>query len=84
MLGPVLALAAPGADLVALVKPQFEAGRGKLGKGGIVKDAAVHGEVCDRIAGHVAGLGLLVTGLLPSPIEGGDGNREFLLAARRP
>ena len=79
-----LALAKPGAVLVALVKPQFEAGRGAVGRGGIVRDAAVHAAVCERIRGWLAGLGWEVTGLVASPIEGGDGNREFLVAARKP
>src|SRR5262249_6951402 len=68
--------------LVALIKPQFEAGRGRL-KRGIVRDPRVHAAVCDDVAGVVAGLGWAVAGLLPSPIAGGDGNREFLIGARR-
>lgn len=83
VLAPVLALAAPQADLAVLIKPQFEAGREKVGKGGIVRDAAVHRQVCERIAGLVTGLGWRVRGIVPSPIEGGDGNREFLMAAER-
>lgn len=79
-----LALARPGATLVALVKPQFEAGRAAVGKGGIVRDAAVHKAVCDRIAAFLAGQGWSVLGLCPSPIAGGDGNTEFLIAARGP
>jgi 23S rRNA (cytidine1920-2'-O)/16S rRNA (cytidine1409-2'-O)-methyltransferase len=84
VLGPVLTLGAQAMDLLTLVKPQFEAGRDALGKRGIVRDVAVQEDVCSRIAAHVAGLGLAVRGIIPSPIEGGDGNREFLLAARRP
>ena len=83
VLPPALALAGRGADLAVLVKPQFEAGRERVGKGGIVKDEAVHAEVCAGIAELVAGLGWAVRGIVPSPIEGGDGNREFLLAAER-
>jgi 23S rRNA (cytidine1920-2'-O)/16S rRNA (cytidine1409-2'-O)-methyltransferase len=79
--GP-LALARPGAVLVALIKPQFEAGRAHIGRGGIVRDAAVHFAVRTRIHDWIAGLGWQVTGTAPSPIEGGDGNREFLIAAR--
>lgn len=79
-----LALAKPGAVLVALVKPQFEAGRENVGRGGIVRDAAVHEAVCARICDWLGGRGWQVTGLVPSPIEGGDGNREFLVAARKP
>lgn len=76
------ALLAQGGDLVALVKPQFEAGRGAVRKG-VVRDPAIHDAVCADIAAFVARLGLAVVGLIPSPIEGGDGNREFLLGARR-
>ncbi|MDQ0391689.1 TlyA family RNA methyltransferase [Labrys monachus] len=83
VLPPALALAGGGADLAVLIKPQFEAGRDRIGKGGIVRDEAVHAEVCTRIADLVTGLGWRVRGTVPSPIEGGDGNREFLLAAER-
>ncbi len=79
-----LALANPGATLVALIKPQFEAGRAHVGRGGVVRDAAVHEAVCARIRDWLAGLGWRVTGPIPSPIEGGDGNREFLVAAGKP
>jgi 23S rRNA (cytidine1920-2'-O)/16S rRNA (cytidine1409-2'-O)-methyltransferase len=78
--GP-LALARPGAVLVALIKPQFEAGRAQVGRGGIVRDAGVHAAVRARIRDWLEGLGWQVTGEVPSPIEGGDGNREFLIAA---
>jgi 23S rRNA (cytidine1920-2'-O)/16S rRNA (cytidine1409-2'-O)-methyltransferase len=82
VLPPALALAGTPATLVALIKPQFEAGREHIKKG-IVRDSQVHQDVCARIADLVAGLGWIVAGLIPSPIEGGDGNREFLLGARR-
>ena len=78
-----LALAAPGARLVALVKPQFETGRGRVGKGGIVRDPAVHDEVCTTIRDWLTAEGWPVTGLVESPIKGRDGNAEFLIAARR-
>ena len=78
-----LALAAPGAFLATLIKPQFEVGKGQVGKGGIVRDAALHEEVCARIEAWVNGQpGWRVLGVVDSPIEGADGNREFLLAAR--
>ncbi|MDB5568959.1 MAG: hemolysin [Hyphomicrobiales bacterium] len=77
-----LTLAAPDARLVALVKPQFEAGRANVSKG-VVRDAAVHARVCDEIAALLEGLGWRVQGLIPSPIEGGDGNKEFLIGAAR-
>ncbi|HEY0282472.1 MAG TPA: TlyA family RNA methyltransferase [Rhizomicrobium sp.] len=73
-----------GAWLVALIKPQFEAGIGKVGKGGIVKDKSVQEEALQGIAGWLgAQLGWSVIGTMESPIAGGDGNREFLLAAKR-
>ncbi len=78
-----LALAAPGAVLATLVKPQFEVGKGQVGKGGIVRDAALHEEVCTRLVAWVkAQPGWQVLGVVDSPIEGADGNREFLLGAR--
>lgn len=83
-LPPALALARPGAVLVALVKPQFEAGPAHVGKGGIVRDSAVHARVCDEMAAFLGAQGWKVLGLTESPIEGGDGNREFLIAARKP
>lgn len=75
--------AAPGAHLVALVKPQFEAGPARVGKGGIVTDPSIHQEVLAEVQACVADLGWHVLGHANSPILGGDGNREFLLAARR-
>jgi 23S rRNA (cytidine1920-2'-O)/16S rRNA (cytidine1409-2'-O)-methyltransferase len=83
VLPAALALAHPDADLVALIKPQFEAGRDHVKKG-IVRDPQIHNKVCADITGVVAALGWTVRGTIPSPIAGGDGNREFLLAARRP
>ena len=79
-----LALAAPGAVVVALIKPQFEVGRGRVGKGGVVSDPALHAEVCQRIAGWLGALrGWRVIGVTESPIQGPKGNREFLIAAER-
>lgn len=82
VLPPVLALAAPSAMLAALIKPQFEAGRTRVAKG-VVRDEAVHAEVCARIESLVISLGWRSLGIIPSPVEGGDGNREFLIGARR-
>ena len=82
VLPAVAALLAPGAGIAALIKPQFEAGRAALKKG-IVRDEAVHLNVCAEITAVMAGLGFAVEGPIPSPIEGGDGNREFLIAGRR-
>lgn len=79
-----LALAAPHTWLVALIKPQFEVGRARVGKGGIVRDPALHAEVCERIRHWIETQpGWQVAGLIESPIQGADGNREFLIAARR-
>jgi 23S rRNA (cytidine1920-2'-O)/16S rRNA (cytidine1409-2'-O)-methyltransferase len=79
-----LALAAPGARLVALIKPQFEVGPAQVGKGGIVRDPDLHREACKRIADWLGGqAGWTVLGITDSPITGADGNREFLIAARR-
>ncbi len=82
VLPPAVALLRTPARLIALVKPQFEAGRRHLKKG-IVRDPQVHAAVCKDVAGFVAGLGWIVAGVIPSPITGGDGNREFLLGAAR-
>ena len=82
-LPPALGLAGAGAHLVALIKPQFEAGRAHVGKG-VVRDPAVHARVCDEIAAFLSAQGWEVLGLLESPVTGGDGNREFLIAARKP
>ena len=78
-----LSLAAPGARLAVLVKPQFEAGPERVGKGGIVRDPAVHEEVCDGIRAWLEDRGWPVLGLAESPIKGRDGNTEFLIAAER-
>ena len=77
-----LSLAAAPRHLLALVKPQFEA-QGKHGKGGIIRDAAVHQQVCDDIAAFAASQGCMDIKVFPSAIAGGDGNAEFFLGARR-
>jgi 23S rRNA (cytidine1920-2'-O)/16S rRNA (cytidine1409-2'-O)-methyltransferase len=83
LLGPVMA-AAPGlTEAVILVKPQFEAGRENVGKGGIVKDPEAHKLAVDRVADCVRGLGWKMVETIASPIAGAEGNREFLLFARR-
>ena len=80
---PVLPpLLAPGSDVVALVKPQFEAGRQEVGKGGIVRDAAVHARVLAEISAAADALGLKRAGMTESPITGMEGNSEFLLHLR--
>ncbi len=79
-----LALAAPGAGLIALIKPQFEVGKGRVGKKGVVRDPALHAEVCARIEAWLAAQpGWFVLGLTESPILGPEGNKEFLIAARK-
>ncbi len=78
-----LNLARPGAMLVALVKPQFEAGRDEVGKGGVIRHPKVHRRVCDAAAEWVGSQGWNVLGVTPSPITGPEGNVEFLLAARK-
>lgn len=76
------ALMQPKARLIALIKPQFEAGSAH-NKKGIVRDPAIHARICDEIRGHAASPGWRVLDVIPSPIDGGDGNREFLLGAMR-
>ena len=82
-LPPALAVAKPQATLVALIKPQFEAGPEHVGKGGIVREPGVHEAVRSRIRRFLEERRWRVTGEAPSPIEGGDGNTEFLIAAER-
>jgi 23S rRNA (cytidine1920-2'-O)/16S rRNA (cytidine1409-2'-O)-methyltransferase len=79
-----LALTRPGARLVALIKPQFEVGKGRVGKGGVVRDPALHDEVCTRVGNWLAQQpGWQVDGIVESPIQGPEGNREFLLVGNR-
>ena len=78
-----LKLARAGAKLVALVKPQFEAGREEVGKGGVVRDPTVHARVCEEVKAWVESQGWTVLGVTPSPITGPEGNVEFLLGAIR-
>jgi 23S rRNA (cytidine1920-2'-O)/16S rRNA (cytidine1409-2'-O)-methyltransferase len=72
-------LMAESAEAVCLVKPQFEVGRAMIGKGGIVRDKAAHADAIKRVCTCAASVGLSPVALISSPIEGGDGNREFLL-----
>ena len=78
-----LRLAAPACQLVALIKPQFEVGRGEVGKGGVVRDPALHARVCDEVKAWLEGLGWRVQGIAQRPITGPEGNVEFLIAAQR-
>ncbi|MDR7103588.1 TlyA family RNA methyltransferase [Croceicoccus sp. BE223] len=78
-----LRLAAPVATLVALIKPQFEVGRGEVGKGGVVRDPTLHARVCEDVSDWLVASGWTVQGLVPSPITGPEGNVEFLVWASR-
>ena len=73
----------PGADVIALVKPQFEARREEVGKGGIIRDDAVHRRVVEEVTAAADTLGMTGAGLIDSPITGMEGNREFLLHLRQ-
>jgi 23S rRNA (cytidine1920-2'-O)/16S rRNA (cytidine1409-2'-O)-methyltransferase len=73
----------PSGHALLLVKPQFEAGRGEVGKGGVVRDPAVHARVCDEVARWITSRGWNVLGVTESPITGPEGNVEFLLAAQK-
>jgi 23S rRNA (cytidine1920-2'-O)/16S rRNA (cytidine1409-2'-O)-methyltransferase len=79
-----LGFAKHGGRLLALVKPQFEAGRAEVGKGGVVRDPAVHARVCGEVAEWLSGRGWRVEGVTPSPITGPEGNVEFLIGAHAP
>ena len=80
---PVLTLMKPGAGIVALIKPQFEVGKGKVGKGGVVKDKQLHQDVISALRQFFASLPLKYYGDVPSPILGPKGNREFLAFLRK-
>ena len=83
VLDTALDFAKPGGRLLALVKPQFEASREEIGKGGVVRDPIVHERVCDEVRAWIEYRGWRVDGITQSPITGPEGNVEFLLAARR-
>jgi 23S rRNA (cytidine1920-2'-O)/16S rRNA (cytidine1409-2'-O)-methyltransferase len=82
VLPAIAPLLAPGADVVVLVKPQFEAGREEVGKGGLVRDAAVQARVVEDVAAAADALGLTRVAAVESPITGTEGNREFFLHLR--
>jgi len=83
LLGPVLAAAPHLREAAILVKPQFEVGRGNVGKGGIVRDPEAHKQAVEKVAASIASFGWQVVETIPSPITGAEGNQEFLLYARR-
>lgn len=84
VLPATLGLLKPGSRIIALIKPQFEVGKGEVGKGGIVRDSAAHEKVIEDVRCTAFDLGLTVTGLCDSPITGADGNREFLILLQLP
>jgi 23S rRNA (cytidine1920-2'-O)/16S rRNA (cytidine1409-2'-O)-methyltransferase len=85
VLPAALALAAPDAVLIALIKPQFEVGKGLVGKGGIVRDGALHDKVVTAVKAWLCvDMGWRLIGVTHSPIDGPDGNKEFLIAAQKP
>jgi len=84
VLDTALDFARPGGRLVALIKPQFEGERTEIGKGGVVRDPAVHERVCATAAAWLRGRGWRVEGVIVSPITGPEGNVEFLIGAQRP
>jgi 23S rRNA (cytidine1920-2'-O)/16S rRNA (cytidine1409-2'-O)-methyltransferase len=84
ILPATLALLKPGGRIIALIKPQFEVGKGEVGEGGIVRDSAAHEKVIEDVRSAALNLGLSVSGLCESPITGADGNREFLILLQKP
>ena len=83
VLPPILEIAASAVDIVALIKPQFEVGKGKVGKGGVVRDDALRAQAVEDVLDFAAGLGLEQKGSIESPIKGAAGNREYLALLRR-
>lgn len=79
----VLGFLTPNGEIIVLIKPQFEVGKGRVGRGGVVRQDALHSEVIDRLSGFAEGIGLSVGGVVPSPILGRKGNKEFLMHLRR-
>jgi len=84
VLPAVVPIARPGADFLILVKPQFELERGQVGRGGVVRDPALHRRAVEKIREAAVSLGLEVLAVYPSRLAGAEGNREFFLHARKP
>jgi 23S rRNA (cytidine1920-2'-O)/16S rRNA (cytidine1409-2'-O)-methyltransferase len=82
-LSPLLSFLKKGGSIVGLIKPQFEVGKGEVGKGGVVREATLHQKVIKRISGFSRGLGLKVLGVIESPILGPKGNKEFFIYLRK-
>ena len=80
---PAIKLLKEDGVLIALIKPQFEAGKGEVGKGGVIRDEIKHKEIVDKISSYFESLKLNISGVIPSPIEGADGNKEFLICAKK-
>ena len=80
---PAAELLKPKGELIVLIKPQFEVGKGEVGKGGVVRDEEKHSQVIDRINSFIEQQGFLVIGVMPSPIKGSDGNKEFLMYSKK-
>jgi len=83
VLPAILPLTTPDVDLIPLIKPQFEAGKGQVGKGGVIRDPALHRAILERLAGWFTANGLALWGLIASPLRGPAGNVEFLAHVRR-
>lgn len=83
VISPTVIFLKPGGLLVALIKPQFEVGKGEVGKGGIVRDEDKHQEVIDKISNYLERLNLDIKGVIASPIRGTEGNKEFLIVATK-
>jgi 23S rRNA (cytidine1920-2'-O)/16S rRNA (cytidine1409-2'-O)-methyltransferase len=82
VLGNIASMLKPGGTIIALVKPQFEVGRGSVGKGGIVKDASERSRAVDEVGAYAEGIGLVVAGTVESPVRGAKGNVEYLMCMR--
>jgi 23S rRNA (cytidine1920-2'-O)/16S rRNA (cytidine1409-2'-O)-methyltransferase len=81
---PLTQILKQGGVLIALIKPQFEVGKGEVGKGGIVRDESKHAQVVEKISTFLTNLDFTLTGVIPSPILGAEGNKEFLISAFTP
>ena len=83
IVGPAINVLKNGGILIALIKPQFEAGKGEVGKGGVIRDENKHNEIVENLISYFDSTGLKIKGVIPSPIEGADGNKEFLICCEK-